>query len=470
MSTPGTRIELPSVAQIERYGISGPRFTSYPTALSFSSKVGDDEFRAAVADSNDRLIPAPLVLYLHIPFCRTLCYYCGCHKKVTRNASAVDRYLSAVKHEIQRKAALVDRDRYVAGIHWGGGTPTFLDAAQRRSLMAALSDNFAWAGDDDRDFSIEIDPRTVVEEDLGQLREIGFNRASFGVQDFDPQVQRAINRVQPEEITSALVRGARNAGFRTISIDLIYGLPHQTRVSFARTLDKVIELRPDALSVFNYAHLPERFPAQRLIKRDDLPCAKTRIELFRESVLRLQDAGYEYIGMDHFALPGSDLATARREGRLKRSFQGYTAGDATETLAFGASAISQIGDGYFQVRKSMPDYLDAINRGSVAIERGYVTTAEDRRVGNVIQEIMCYGTCDKRDWEQRYDEAFPDYFAADLERLQPLADDGLVVDSTERIEVTPLGWSFLRTVAGCFDRTRHCGQPVAADSAYSRAV
>lgn len=470
MSSPGTRIELPSAAQVERYGISGPRFTSYPTALSFNPEIRDDAFRSAVSESNDRLIPAPLVLYLHIPFCRSLCYYCGCHKKVTRNTMAVDRYLTALKQEIQRKATLVDRDRYAAGIHWGGGTPTFLDASERRSLMAVLADNFAWAANDARDFSIEIDPRTVAEEDLGQLREIGFNRASFGVQDFDPQVQRAINRMQPEEATAALVRRARDAGFRTVSIDLIYGLPHQTPTRFGRTLDRVIDLRPDALSVFNYAHLPERFPAQRLIRKSDLPSAATRIELFRDSVMRLQNAGYEYIGMDHFALPDSDLAKARRDGRLKRSFQGYTAGDATETLAFGASAISQIGDGFFQVHKSMPAYLEAISHGSLAIERGYVTTAEDRRVGNVIQDIMCYGVCNKHDWEQRYDERFADYFAADLERLQPLADDGLVVDTDACIEVTPVGWSFLRTVAGCFDRTRHCRHPVAADSDYSQAI
>lgn len=463
-------IEIPSLELIRRYGITGPRFTSYPTALSFDDDVGDAAFREAIADSNDRLIPAPLTLYVHVPFCKTLCYYCGCHKKVTRNATVVADYVKVLAREIAQKAALVDTDRTVRGVHWGGGTPTYLDAAQRRTLMGALSDNFPLASDAARDFSIEIDPRTVDTEDLTSIRALGFNRVSFGVQDFDPDVQCAVNRIQPYTQVAELVERARAVGFRSISIDLIYGLPLQTGESFAATVDKVIELRPDALSVFNYAHLPSRFPAQRLIEEKDLPDAATRIGIFRDTVERLRDAGYEYIGMDHFALPMSDLARARREGNLHRCFQGYAAGADSETLAFGVSAISHIGDGYFQVEKNLPRYFERVRAGSEAIVRGYVTTPEDRRVADVIQAIMCYGHCDMREWESRYGLSFEAFFAEDLARLAPLADDGLVTVANRAITVTPVGWVFLRTVAMCFDRTQHGARPVADAKAYSTAV
>ncbi|MEO1594576.1 MAG: oxygen-independent coproporphyrinogen III oxidase [Pseudomonadota bacterium] len=463
-------LEIPSLDLIRRYGVTGPRFTSYPTALSFDEGIGDDAFREAVADSNDRLMPAPLTLYVHLPFCRTLCYYCGCHKKITRNAELVEDYVKALIREIATKSELVDRDRVVRGVHWGGGTPTYLSRDQRRIIMAALSDHFPLASDSARDFSVEIDPRTIEVDDLASLRGLGFNRVSFGVQDFDPDVQRAVNRVQPYRVVAEHMERARTLGFRSISIDLIYGLPLQTQASFATTIDQAIDLRPDALSVFNYAHLPARFPAQRLIREEDLPDAATRIGMFRDTVERLRDAGYEYIGMDHFALPMSDLARARREGNLHRCFQGYASGADSETLAFGVSGISNIGDGYFQVEKSLPSYIRRVRNGNPAIARGYVTTPEDRRVADVIQSIMCYGSCDTRAWSARFDSEFDDFFADDLVRLSGLVDDGLVVRKPGRIDVTPVGWVFLRTVASCFDRTRHGAQPVADARAYSTAV
>lgn len=463
-------LEIPSLDLIRRYGVTGPRFTSYPTALSFDEGIGDEAFRDAVADSNDRLIPAPLTLYVHLPFCRTLCYYCGCHKKVTRNTNVVEDYVKVLIREIATKSELFDRDRVVRGVHWGGGTPTYLTADQRRMVMAALSDHFPLASDSSRDFSIEIDPRTVDIDDLASIRSLGFNRVSFGVQDFEPSVQQAVNRLQPYEQVAALIERSRAVGFRSISIDLIYGLPKQTEASFSKTVDQVVDLRPDALSVFNYAHLPARFPAQRLIREEDLPDAAARIAIFRNTVEQLCDAGYEYIGMDHFALPMSDLARARRDGNLHRCFQGYASGADSETVAFGVSGISNIGDGYFQVEKSLPEYIRQVRNGNPAIARGYVTTPEDRRVADVIQSIMCYGHCDKKAWSSRYDTDFDSFFSDDLRRLAPLADDGLVALGADRITVTPVGWVFLRTVASCFDRTRHAPAPVADDRAYSTAV
>ncbi|MEM7611536.1 MAG: oxygen-independent coproporphyrinogen III oxidase [Pseudomonadota bacterium] len=446
-------LEVPSLALIERYGITGPRFTSYPTALSFDEAVGETQFLEAIARSNDALIPAPLALYLHIPFCRSLCYYCGCHKKVTRNLSVVQQYLTAMHKEIALKGELFDSDRVVNQLHFGGGTPTYLNAGQRKALIECLNKHFDLSSADERDFSIEIDPRTMTPAEMHGLAKLGFNRVSFGIQDFDPAVQKAVNREQRYSEVEALVRAARDAGFQSVSVDLIYGLPNQTTASFAKTVEQVVALRPDAMSVFNYAHLPDRFPAQRLISTEDLPDAATRIQIFRDSAEQLGKAGYDYIGMDHFALPDSYLGLAKRAGKLHRCFQGYATGAGNETVGFGVSAISHVGDGYFQVRKDLPHYLTDIEHGKLAVARGYVTDRDDRRIASVIQALMCHAVCRKAHWEAEFKLPFDPFFAGEIKKLRPLVDDGLVIEDAKEISVTPLGVAFLRTIAGCFDRS-----------------
>ena len=443
-------IEIPPLSLIERYGVTGPRFACWPETTSFDPVVGDSAFRAALARSNDQLIPAPLSLYLHIPFCRSLCYHCACDKKVTRNPDVVSGYMTALHREIANKAALIDADRCVQQLHIGGGTPTYLNAGQRAALMDCIATHFRLAHCERRDFSIEIDPRTLSPEAMCGLRDAGFNRIVLGVQDFDPAVQRAINRECSYEQVAGQVAAARAAGFASISVDLVYGLPRQSTTSFARTIEQILSLAPDAVSVFDYTHRPEQFPAQRLLDKRQLPDEPARVAIFRDSVRRLQRGGYDYIGMDHFALPDSYLATAKRELRLHHCMQGYTPGAGSETLGFGASAISQIGDGYFQAVPRQHLYRDAIESGGMAIRRGRLCNADDRRVADVIQSIMCYGHCDMADWESRYRVGFRVYFKRALQRLAPMVDDGLVRLDADVVAVTPLGVVFLRSVAACF--------------------
>ncbi|MEL6868262.1 MAG: oxygen-independent coproporphyrinogen III oxidase [Pseudomonadota bacterium] len=456
-------VKVPSAETIRRYGVSGPRYTSYPTALSFSPDVGEPELRQAIGASNDQLVPPNLTLYAHIPFCRSLCYYCGCHKKVTRNRAVVQRYLTALHRDICARAAQIDDDRIVDQLHWGGGTPTYLNAGQRASLMDCIGQAFRLSTESTRDFSIEIDPRTLPASEVQGLADIGFNRISIGVQDFLPAVQAAVNREHSPQLVDELMTAARDANFASIGLDLIYGLPHQNVESFCATLDTVVALQPDTLSVFNYAHLPERFPAQRLLRADDMPDAQLRIAIFRETVSRLSAAGYEFIGMDHFALTDSPLAQARRDGKLHRNFQGYSVGAGNDTLGFGASAISQVGGSYFQSETELPAYFDRVMAAAGPIMRGYVATAEDRRVAHAIQDIMCHASFDKRAWGARFRECADTFFAAELQGLQALASDGLVVCGADRIDVTPKGLVFLRVVAQCFDRhsvrnDRRCSQ------------
>ena len=460
-----TESVVPSIPLIAKYGVTGPRYTSYPSALNFADEVSDAAFAEAVRVSNDELIPAPLSLYVHIPFCRTLCYYCGCHKKVTRNPAVVSGYLETLQREAERKGALFDRDREVLQLHLGGGTPTFLNAVQRAGLMGALARGFSLTDSHDRDYGIEIDPRTILAQELGQLAALGFNRVSFGVQDTNPAVQSAVNRVHPLEDLELLVVNARRYGFRTVSFDLIYGLPEQTPASFAETLDTVCALGPDSLSVFSYAHLPNLFPAQRLLNDRALPDAPTRMAMFTGTVDRLQACGYEYIGMDHFARPGSHLARARERHDLHRCFQGYASGRSLDTVALGTSAISQIGDGYYQNEKDLRRYASAISGDGLAIQRGYERTETDCRIAAVIDELMCYGSIDKRAWSRTFQAEFDDYFRHELTALAELDNDGLVANGSGRVEVTPQGRLFLRNIARCFDR-----QARPAGRAYSSTV
>ncbi|MEL7536741.1 MAG: oxygen-independent coproporphyrinogen III oxidase [Pseudomonadota bacterium] len=442
----------PNIPLIEKYGVNGPRYTSYPSALNFSEAVADDAFDRAVRTSNDELIPAPLSLYVHIPFCRTLCYYCGCHKKVTRNPGVVSGYLTALNREIERKGAMFDRDREVKQLHFGGGTPTFLNAVQRAGLMSSLARDFTLIDHADRDYGIEIDPRSVHPHELGQIASLGFNRVSFGVQDTNPAVQEAVNRVHSLEELELLVLNARRFGFKTVSFDLIYGLPRQTPASFMATLKTVTALNPDSLSVFSYAHLPALFPAQRLLSDRELPDAASRLAMFAETIAELQSAGYEYIGMDHFALPSSHLARARDRHDMHRCFQGYASGRHLDTLGLGVSAISRIGDGYYQNQKDLRAYAAAMDGNRLAIHRGYELSDGDCRVAAVIDELMCYGSLDKDAWSRTFQADFDRYFAHELLALNTLADDELVNVHEHRIDVTAQGRLFLRSIAACFDR------------------
>ena len=340
----------------------------------------------------------------------------------------------------------------MAQLHFGGGTPTYLDAMQRSALVTALAQHFSLTERPDRDYGIEIDPRTLRAQELGQLAALGFNRVSFGVQDTNPVVQQAVNRVHSLEDLELLVINARRFGFRTVSFDLIYGLPQQTPASFRETLATVCALGPDSLSVFSYAHLPHLFPAQRMLNDRALPDAPSRLAMFTETIDYLQRVGYEYIGMDHFARPGSHLANARERHDLHRCFQGYASGRSLDTVALGTSAISRIGDGYFQNQKKIGDYARAIDRGGLAIQRGYELDETDCRIGAVINELMCYGTIDKRSWSRTFHAEFDRYFERELGALATLDADGLVTNSGESVTVTAQGRLFLRNIAACFDR------------------
>ncbi|MEM1263853.1 MAG: oxygen-independent coproporphyrinogen III oxidase [Pseudomonadota bacterium] len=454
------QIELPVVPDttlIRKYGVAGSRYTSYPSALNFNDGVGNAAFEETVQTSNDELIPAPLSLYVHIPFCRSLCYYCGCNKRVTRNPAVVSGYLAVLATEIARKGVLFDTDRPVEQLHFGGGTPTYLDAMQRAGVMNALARHFDLSSGPSRDFSIEVDPRTVLAQELSQLAALGFNRVSFGVQDTNPGVQRAINRTHSVADLAILVAAARRYGLKTVSFDLIYGLPEQTPDSFEETLASVVALDPDSLSVFSYAHLPHLFPAQKMLAKQDLPDADSRLTMFATAIDFLQAEGYEYIGMDHFARPGSHLAKARDTHDLHRCFQGYASGGRCDTLGLGVSAISRIGDAYFQNDKDLRGYATAIEQGKYAVARGYQLTAEDRRIATVINELMCYGSIDTDAWNRTYEGYFQAFFADELQALEALSADGLVVVDGQRISVTATGRLFLRNIARCFDR-QACAQ------------
>lgn len=452
---------------IERYDLAGPRYTSYPTAVQFHEGFDAELYRRHVAISNDALIPAPLSLYVHLPFCHSLCYYCGCTKKVTRHAEHGVAYLERLAREIRAQGASFDRDRPVVQLHFGGGTPTFFEDIQLEQLMADLRQAFTFDDGPKREFSIEIDPRTVDAGRLAFLADVGFNRISLGVQDLDAEVQQAVNRVQDPAATLAMVDTARELGFDSVSIDLIYGLPLQTPERFARTIDAVVAARPDRLAVYNYAHLPHVFRAQRLIRSEDLPSPATRLALMELTIEHLGAAGYDYIGMDHFALPEDELSRALDAGTLHRNFQGYSTHNECDLVGLGVSAIGKVGDCFVQNRKEIPRWSEAIDRGELPTWRGIALNAEDRLRAEVIDAIMCGGLVEFERFERSFDIEFDDYFAAELERLQVHAHDGLIELEEDRLEVTPAGRLLLRAVAMVFDAYL---QPSAAAPRYSRVI
>ncbi|MBL6751958.1 MAG: oxygen-independent coproporphyrinogen III oxidase [Nevskia sp.] len=442
---------MPPDALIRRYDRNGPRYTSYPTAPQFNTGFGVDDYRAAAQRANRLAAGAPLSLYVHIPFCASPCFYCGCTKVITRRPEAAGQYLQRLTREIALQAPLFAAGRSVEQLHFGGGTPTHLSPAQLGGLLDTLGRHFSLSGAAHREFSIEIDPRTLAPGQMAELAALGFNRASFGVQDFDPAVQRAVNREQSEAMVAALMESARAAGLNSLSVDLIYGLPLQTAESFGRTLDQVVRLRPDRISAYSYAHLPERFKAQRRIVTAQLPDAATKLALLRLTTERLLDAGYVHIGMDHFALPGDELARALEAGTLQRNFQGYSTRGGLDLVGLGMSAIGRTADSFSQNARELDAYYALLDAGRLAVQRGILLGKDDQVRRDVIAAVMCSGWLPYAEVEARHGIVFADYFAAELRRLAQFQDDGLVELRPQGLQVTPMGRYLLRAIAMSFD-------------------
>jgi len=435
---------------IVRYGGRGPRYTSYPTALQFSDGITADDYKRHAFASNSSGVP--LSLYVHIPFCHSLCYYCGCNKIVTHNQARVDRYLEMLYREIEMQAALFDRSRRVEQLHFGGGTPTYLDGQQLGDLMAHLRQAFVFDDSRSREFSIEVDPRTVDAGRIRHLAELGFNRLSLGIQDFDTEVQRAVNRVQTPDEVRSLVDSAVESGFGSISFDLIYGLPHQTVDSFNSTLDLVVAMKPDRLAVYNYAHLPQRFKGQRMINDADIPAPETKLELLHNTIDKLCAAGYVYIGMDHFALPDDELVSARYDGTLQRNFQGYSTHRQCDLVSLGVSGIGHIGNLFAQNAITTMEYEALIESGQLPIRKGIEVDDDDLLRAAVIQDLMCYDSLSFDDFGERHGIDFRAYFADEIKRLDALADDDLIDLKESGISITQKGRLLLRSIAMIFDR------------------
>ncbi|MEZ5560424.1 MAG: oxygen-independent coproporphyrinogen III oxidase [Pseudomonadales bacterium] len=437
---------------IQRYDVNGPRYTSYPTANLFTESFGAADYRQSLAALSQRPAPLPLSLYVHVPFCATICYYCACNKIVTANRRHADAYLERLHREIELMGRLLPERRHVEQLHFGGGTPTYLSDAQFQNLFAALRRHLGAVPDEAaRDYSIEIDPRTVDARRIRFLTGLGINRISIGIQDFDPAVQAAVNRIQSEAETRAVIEAGRDGGVHSVSVDLIYGLPLQTPERFAATLTKTLALQPDRIALYNYAHLPQRFKTQRQINVVDLPSAQHKLGLLQLAVATITDAGYHYIGMDHFARPDDSLTKAQREGGLHRNFQGYTTHGHCELVGLGVSAISSVAGTYAQNAKTLEDYYRLVDSGELPVERGLRLDSEDLLRRDLIGTLMCHFQLNVAAFEQRHSICFADHFAEALARLAPLAADGLVRIMPDRIEVTARGRFLIRNVCMAFD-------------------
>ncbi|BBD79368.1 oxygen-independent coproporphyrinogen III oxidase [Aerosticca soli] len=452
---------------IARYDTAGPRYTSYPTAPHFRGDFGERELRAAIQASNEEPIPRPLSLYVHVPFCASPCFYCGCNRIITRDIAKADHYLERLYREIGLIAPLFDRDRPVRQLHFGGGTPNFLDLARLGELMASLARHFNFADPGAREFGIELDARFADADYVRGLAALGFDRISLGIQDFDPAVQAAVNRLQSLEETRVVVDTARASGIDSVSVDLIYGLPRQNVEGFSRTLDQVIALAPDRVAVYGYAHLPQLFKPQRRLDASELPDAATRLALFGRALERLTAAGYVYVGMDHFARADDELARAQRAGTLQRNFQGYSTHGDCDIVGLGVSAIGRIGDCYSQNARDLVGYYAALDAGRLPVVRGLQLDEDDLIRRALIGELMCHGELDMLDFGQRHRLVFADYFEPALTRLQRLAEDGLVTLDERSIRVTPRGRLLLRSIAMCFDA--YLEQP-STPARYSRTI
>jgi oxygen-independent coproporphyrinogen-3 oxidase len=437
---------------LRRYDRPGPRYTSYPTAPQFSDAFTAASYAEVARVSNEDPIPRRLSLYLHVPYCFSPCFYCGCNRLITRDESKGESYRLRLLREIESVAPLFDRDREVIQLHLGGGTPNFLHAWQLRELVESLGQNFTFSRSAQRDFSIELDPRSVRPGEIAELAEAGFNRASLGVQDFDPVVQKAVNRIQSVEETMQVIDDCRANGFRSVNIDLIYGLPKQNAEGFARTLDTVIQTRPSRLAIYSYAHLPQMFRGQTQIEAEDLPSPEDKLGLLKLAIDKLSAAGYRYIGMDHFALPDDDLSLAQERGGLHRNFMGYTTHADSDLIGLGVSAISHIGDSFSQNFRDLPSWEAAIDAGRLPVWRGLNLDLDDVLRADLIQQLMCQGEVDIPAIEDRYDIDFKRYFSDALACLEPLSSDGLVSASPRRISVSLRGRMLLRIIAMCFDR------------------
>jgi oxygen-independent coproporphyrinogen-3 oxidase len=437
---------------LRQYDVPGPRYTSYPTADRFVEAFGAADYAQALAQRRDgpAAMNLPLSLYVHIPFCESLCYYCACNKIITKHHGKGADYLRHLAREVELHTAVLGMARPVGQLHLGGGTPTFLADDELRALMAMLRRHFALAAG--AECSIEIDPRTVTAARLQVLADLGFNRISFGVQDFDPGVQKAVHRVQPYAQVAALIADARRIGFASINVDLIYGLPRQTPASFARTLAEVAMLKPDRIALYAYAHLPERFKAQRRIQPAELPGAGAKIAMLSQALAAFLSAGYVYIGMDHFALPGDALAVAKRQGRLHRNFQGYSTHADCDLVGLGVSAIGKVGATYSQNAKTLEEYRDLLEQGRLPVVRGLALSRDDLARRAVIMALMCQGQVLFEPIELAWLLDFRSYFAAEMTRMQALQQQGMVIVDDAGIQVTAQGWFFVRAVAMQFDR------------------
>src|SRR5678815_5609040 len=444
-------------ALIARYDIAGPRYTSYPAAPQFHGGFGESALRAAIRASNEDPIPRRLSVYVHVPFCLSPCFYCGCTRVITRDTSKADVYLDRLYREIELIAP-----------HFGGGTPNFLDERRMADLLDSLAKNFSFDQSAEREFGIEIDPRQCDPEYVRMLARHGFNRISVGIQDFDPEVQKAVNRIQSVEQTRAVLDTARECGFRSTSVDLIYGLPKQTPEKFARTLDQVIALGSDRIACYSYAHLPERFKAQRQIVAAELPDAATRLKLLGLSVEKLTAAGYRYIGMDHFARPSDDLAQAQDTGTLQRNFQGYSTHGDCDLIGLGMSSISHVGATFSQNARDLPTYYAALDAGRLPVVRGLMLDQDDFIRADAIQHLMCHGFLDIAAFERRHQLDFNEYFADELARLRDIERDGLIEVGVNCLRVTSRGCFLLRIIAMCFDA--HLARSEAAGARYSKAL
>ena len=433
---------------IKKYGTRGPRYTSYPTADRFIEAFDDKAYRHWLVHRGVGGLNKPVGLYVHIPFCDTACWYCACNRIATRDRTKAARYLGYLDREMAMVSECIGTSG-VQQMHWGGGTPTYLTDRQLEELVGRMERRFRFSSGCER--SIEIDPRRVGAHTVALLGGLGFNRISIGVQDFDPAVQRAVNRVQSVEQTRDVIDAARAARFRSINLDLIYGLPLQTEAGFSRTLDRVLECSPDRIALYSYAHLPAQFKPQRRINDADLPAPEVKLQLMAMAIQRFSDAGYVHIGMDHFARPEDDLALAQTQGRLVRNFQGYSASGDMDTIGLGVSAISQVGPAHSQNEKTLDEYYHRLESGTLPIARGVELSRDDLVRRAVIQALACHFSVSIEAINIAHLIDFPSYFAEEIRRLAPLIDDGLVEMDSDWISVTPAGRMVVRAVCMVFD-------------------
>ena len=435
---------------LQKYDVSGPRYTSYPTADRFVEAFNEDSYKVTLDQRRVAGAALPLSIYVHIPFCESLCFFCACNKIVTKHHERSTEYLRYLNREIDLHIEHLGTKQIISQLHLGGGSPTFFSDAELSELMTMLKRNFTFAPGGE--YSIEVDPRTVNDSRLKHLAELGFNRLSFGVQDFDPEVQKAVHRIQPAEQVFSLVEAARRLKFDSVNVDLIYGLPMQTPESFSRTLDQIVELRPNRIALYGYAHLPERFKPQRRISEYELPAAQDKISMLSNALSAFIKAGYVYVGMDHFALPDDDLAIAKRQGRLHRNFQGYSTQPDCDLISLGVSAIGRVGSTYSQNTKTIEEYYDYLNQGRFPIVRGLALSRDDLIRRAVIMAIMCQGALQYESIELAYVLDFKNYFASELELLKQQEAIGMVELDDIGLQVTEMGWFFVRAVAMIFDK------------------